>query len=200
MVKTHQRSITWNSINSDESSLNDSMFREMRSPFQQHSLWWATKPLTCQECITVHVALLNSWKQIINDQSSIFKIEVGEKIGLKHTCRDINHLSIHGSLSPTQYKCRAKTEQTNTGGHGQLIMISLLATHSITVSEVFPEPPRHPDIYHYNPLHRDPNCQQCLLFVVCVSAAAEIPAPGVIISWSQLPVMRRNTDKWMLCY
>ena len=160
MVKTHQRSITWNSI-------NDSMFREMRSPFQQHSLWWATKPLTCQECITVHVALLNSWKQIINDQSSIFKIEVGEKIGLKHTYRDINHLPIHGSLSPTQYKCRAKTEQTNTGGWSwSADMKSLLATHSITVSEVFPEPPRHLDICHYNPLHRDPNshCQANVIY------------------------------------
>ena len=124
------------------------------------------------------MALLNSWKQIINDQSSIFKIEVGEKIGLKHTYRDINHLPIHGSLSPTQYKCRAKTEQTNTGGSWSPDVMSLLATHSITVSEVFPEPPRHPDIYHYTLSTEIPTVTSVhsLLFV---SAAAEIQAPGV---------------------
>ena len=125
------------------------------------------------------MALLNSWKQIINDQSSIFKIEVGEKIGLKHTYRDINHLPIHGSLSPTQYKCRAKTEQTNTGGWSwSPDVMSLLATHSITVSEVFPEPPRHLDICHYNPLHRDPNCHHSPLFVVCVSSCRNPSSRG----------------------
>ena len=124
------------------------------------------------------MALLNSWKQIINDQSSIFKIEVGEKISLKHTYRDINHLPIHGSLSSTQYKCRAKTEQTNTGGSWSPDVMSLLATHSITVSEVFPEPPRHPDIYHYTLSTEIPTVTSVhsLLFV---SAAAEIQAPGV---------------------
>ena len=146
------------------------------------------------------MALLNSWKQIINDQSSIFKIEVGEKIGLKHTYRDINHLPIHGSVSPTQYKCRAKTEQTNTGGHGHLMWCHFLPLIVSQYQKYFRSRPVT-RISITTTLSTEIPTVTTLHSLLCVSAAAEIPAPGVIISWSpQLPVMSRTTEKWMPCY